>query len=431
MSGNNRRDTIFALSSGAPPSGIAVIRISGPAAGPVLEDFSGSVPRPRFATLRRISDPASGLMLDHGLVLWFPGPHSATGEDLAELHLHGGRGVVAAVLRALAGDPRLSPAEAGEFTRRAFENGRIDLAEAEGLADLLAAETESQRRAALAMAEGGLSRQIEYWRRNIVQASARIEAMLDFADEDDVPAMDEEGRAEVLDLSREMRDLLDAPSAERLRDGIRVAIAGPPNTGKSTLLNAIVGREAAITSAIPGTTRDVIEAPVAIGAIPFLFSDTAGLRASEDEIERIGVERAHAIIAAADIVLWLDDSAPPDDARFVALHPRIDIEDRKNPAEGRLGISAATGEGMAALLAQLVRRAESLIPAEGEIALNARQRGSVADAVSALELCTSNADPLIVAEALRLARAALDRVTGRAGVEDMLDALFGRFCIGK
>jgi len=431
MTARAARRTIFALSSGAPPAGIAVVRISGPAAGAVLTDLAGGIPRPRRAALRRLVDPADSMLLDHGIILWFPGPASATGEDLAELHLHGGRGVIDAVLAALARDDRLVPAGPGEFTRRAFENGRIDLAEAEGLADLLLAETEFQRRAALAMADGALSRRIEQWRRELLDASARVEAMLDFAEEDDVPDRDDEGQARALSLGREMSALAEAPAAERLRDGVRVAIAGPPNAGKSSLLNAIAGREAAITSPIAGTTRDVIEAPVAIGGIPFLLSDTAGLRTADDEVERIGVERARANIASADVVLWLDDATPPSDGRIVAVHPRMDLPGRETVPAGRVGVSVLTGEGMQELLERLVQYARKLLPAEGEIALNRRQRAAILEAAGALALAGQSADPLIVGESLRLARTALDRVTGRAGVEDMLDALFGRFCIGK
>jgi len=281
------------------------------------------------------------------------------------------------------------------------------------------------------MADGALSRRIETWREDVLQASARIEALLDFADEDDVPDHDEEGRARALALAAEIRALLMAPSAERLRDGVRVVIAGPPNAGKSTLLNALAGREAAITSTIAGTTRDVIEAPVAIAGIPFVLTDTAGLRAATDEIERIGVDRAQAMMAAADIVLWLDDAPAPPDPRFLPLHARTDVEGREAVPAGRLGVSALTGNGVEGVVQLLIDRAKTLLPGEGDIALNQRQRLALLEAASALDLAEQSTDPLLIGETLRLARIALDKVTGRAGIEDMLDALFGRFCIGK
>lgn len=418
-------DTIYALSSGAPPAAIAVVRISGPDADAALEALAGRLPEPRRAALRPLR--RDGELLDHALVLRFPGPASATGEDLAELHLHGGRAVVAAVLAALAAVPGLRAAEPGEFTRRAFRNGRIDLAEAEGLADLLGAETETQRRAALALAGGGLSRQVESWQARLLAAAADVEARLDFDDEADVAGQGA-GTAGALaaDLADEIEAWLARPSAERLRDGVRVAIAGPPNAGKSSLLNALVGREVAIVTKIAGTTRDLIEAPVAIGGIPFLLIDTAGLRDSEDPVEAIGVERARRSAAAADILLWL---GPPDEAppHAVRVHAKSDL----GPGEGDVQLSAVTGAGLAALAAMLVDKARKLLPAEGEVALNARHRAALSEALNHLREAVSADDLLIAAEALRLARAALDRVTGRAGVEDMLDALFGRFCIGK
>ena len=431
MSKGSRGGTIFALSSGSPPAAIAVVRISGPDAGRTLASLAGTLPEPRRASLRRLFDPADGTPLDRALVLWFPGPETATGEDLGELHLHGGRAVVSAVLAALDRDSRLSLAEPGQFTRRAFENGRLDLVEAEGLADLLSAETESQRRAALRIAEGVLSRRLEGWRQAVLTAAARIEAMLDFADEDDVPEEDEEGRGVALTLAGEIEALLRAPPAERLRDGVRVVIAGPPNAGKSTLLNRLAGRDAAITAATAGTTRDVIEVPVTIGGTPFLLIDTAGLRDAEDEIEQIGVARAEAAVATADIVLWLGDDAASRDDHIVAVHARADLPGRHEAPRDSVRVSAHTGEGLAELVVMMTDRARALLPREDEMALNVRQRRALTDVMNNLRLCEASADPLVVAEALRLARAALDCTTGRAGVEDMLDALFGRFCIGK
>ena len=423
--------TIFALSSGAPPAAIGVIRISGPGAGGALAAIAGRLAEPRRATLAWLRDPAGGERLDRGLALWFPGPGTATGEDLAELHIHGGRAVAAAVLAALGRIEGLRPAAAGEFTRRAFANGVIDLAEAEGLADLLSAETETQRRAALANAGGALSRRIEAWRNDVLGIAARIEAMLDFSDEGDVPADEAPVRAAIAGLHGEIAALLERPPAERLRDGIRVVLAGPPNAGKSTLLNALVGREAAIVAPTAGTTRDVIEAPVAIGGIAFLLSDTAGLRASDDPIEAIGVARAEAALAAADIVLWL--GAPvdcPDRARSILVQTRSDMVTGRDPGVD-VSVSGVTGAGLGELAGLLVNRAERLLPRIGETVINMRQREMLARCDAALRMAADEPDLLLAAEGSRMARDALDAVVGRSGVEDMLDALFGRFCIGK
>ena len=296
-------DTIYALSSGAPPAGVGVIRISGPQASAVLARL-GRVPAARRATLMTLRD--GGEVLDSALVLWLPGPGTATGEDCAELHCHGGRAVIAAVLRALSAVPGLRAAEAGEFTRRAFANGRIDLAEAVGLADLLSAETELQRRAAQAMLGGAFSRVVAGWRDDLLTISASIEAAIDFADEDDVGGLPADLARRLAALADALAQWLSRPRAEALREGVRVVIAGPPNAGKSTLFNALVGSEAAITADIPGTTRDVLSRPVAIGGVPFTLIDTAGLRGeTDDTIEAIGIARAQAAMAEADIVLWL------------------------------------------------------------------------------------------------------------------------------
>ena len=426
-------DTIFALSSGLPPAGIAVIRISGPRADAALTALAGKLPEPRRATLAWLREPGEGGVLDHALTLWFPGPDTATGENLAELHLHGGRSVIAAVLHSLGTLPGLRGARPGEFTRRAFENGRIDLAEAEGLADLLTAETEAQRRNALAMASGGLSREVERWRRELLAASARIEAILDFSDEDDVGELDSEATEAPLRIADEIERRLARPSSERLRDGVRVVLAGPPNAGKSTLLNALVGREAAITAPTAGTTRDLIEAPVAMGGTAYLLTDTAGLRDGAEEIERIGVERARNALDSADIILWLDRiESCPDPARSIIVHPRADLPQRESaPSSVDVAVSAKTGQGMDRLTALIGDRARKLLPGEGEVALNRRQRLVLAECADALRASEDSKDLILIAEANRLGRAALDRLTGRAGVEDMLDALFGAFCIGK
>jgi tRNA modification GTPase len=426
------RDTIFALSSGQPPAGIGIIRISGTAAGDVLRTLSGRMPPPRRATLALLRNPVDSDLLDQAIMLWFPGPGSVTGEDLAELHCHGGRAVIQSIMGVLGTLPGLRMAEPGEFTRRAFENGRIDLSEAEGLGDLLLAETESQRRGAMAMADGHFSRRIEGWRDTLLALSAQVEAALDFSDEDDVPdaGIEERIGAGIADLAQDVRGELARPHAERLRDGVRVAIAGPPNAGKSTLLNALVGRDAAIVSDIAGTTRDRIEVPAAIGGIAFLFTDTAGLRPTEDVVEAIGIDRARQAMTAADILLWLGDiENVPEDA--VAVAAQSDRSDRRRTAQADIAVSAHTGEGMEALVQLLIKRARNLLPREGEYALHARQRQGVAVLLDALSDGDMRRDMLVTAEQLRLARTAIDTLIGRTGTEDMLDALFGRFCIGK
>lgn len=423
-------DTIFALSSGAPPAGIAVVRVSGSRARAALESLAQRVPPPRQASLALLTDPQDGAPLDRALILWLPGPSTVTGEDLVELHCHGGRAVVAAVEAALAAMPGLRRAQAGEFTRRAFLNGRMDLNAVEGLSDLLAAETQQQRRAALMMAEGHFSRRVEGWRRTLLDLSAMAEAALDFSDEDDVPdaAIERRIGTGIAALGEEIGTALAAPSAERLRDGIRVVLAGPPNAGKSTLLNALVGRDAAIVSDIAGTTRDRIEVPAAIGGTAFLFTDTAGLHeGTGDAIEAIGMDRARAALDAADIILWLGDAAdlPRADALLVAAQCDRDAT--------RLGLqlSAQTGEGMDSLVATLLDRAAQLLPGEGDYALHARQRARVGELLAHVEAARHSDDLLVIAEELRQARRAIDALTGQAGTEDMLDRLFSGFCIGK
>jgi tRNA modification GTPase len=415
------------LSSGAPPAAIAVVRISGPRADAALEALAGALPEPRAARLATLR--AGGEILDKALILRFPGPHSATGDNIVELHLHGGRAVVAAVREALGAMEGMRAAEPGEFTRRAFENGRIDLAEAEGLADLLEAETEGQRRAALALAGGTLGRQVEAWQARLLDAAASVEAELDFDDEDDVQRLGEsQAKDGIAALAAEIGTWLARPTADRLKEGVRVVIAGPPNTGKSSLLNAIAGRDAAITSVVPGTTRDVIEAPVAIGGIPFLLIDTAGLRDTEDEVESLGIDRARRSAAGADILLWLGDPAerPPG---AVSVRSKRDIHGVDPSAD--LSVSATTGEGLDDLIRLLIHLSNGLLPQPGDVALNRRHRELLTGVRQALRVASRARDPLIAAESLRQARIGLDRVTGRAGVEDMLSALFGRFCIGK
>ncbi len=423
-------DTIFALSSGAPPAAIGLIRISGPQAGDALRALSGKLLEPRRAAYAILRD-AAGEVLDRALVLWLPGPATATGEDVAELHCHGGRAVIAAVEGALATLPKLRRATAGEFTRRAFAHGKIDLAEAEGLADLLAAETELQRRSAQAMAGGTFSVQVDHWRERLLIASAQMEALLDFADEDDVAALPAEFGEELARLRGEIVGWLDRPRAEALREGFRVVLAGPPNSGKSTLFNALIESEAAITAPIAGTTRDVLTRPVAIDGIPFLFADTAGLRdETPDSIEAIGISRARDALAGADVVLWLGEAGHCPAAGW-EIEPQVDRHDHVAKPAPRHRVSALTGEGLLALRADLVATARQTLPRPGEAALNARQHGLLADAAAAFAQAIDQADPLLAAECLRLARVSFDALQGRATTEDMLDALFGRFCIGK
>ena len=424
-------DTIFALSSGAPPAALGVIRISGPRAQAALRQLAGRLPQPRRAALTELRD-AQGEVLDQALALWLPGPGTATGEDVVELHCHGGRAVIAAVEAALAAIPELRRATPGEFTRRAFINGRIDLAEAEGLADLLSAETELQRRSAMALAGGAVSRTIEAWRERVLSASAAVEAVLDFADEDDIAVLPADFAARLADLREEIGEWLERPRAEALREGFRVVLAGPPNAGKSTLFNALVESEAAITAPLAGTTRDVLTRPVAIAGVPFLFADTAGLRddTGGDTIEAIGVERARGELDRADLVLWLGgEGEGPERAWEIAA--QIDRPGHADKVAPRHRVSAVTGEGLNALRDDLVRTAAAALPRPGEAALNARQHRLLGDAAVALAQAELAKDPLLVAENLRLVRVAFDALLGRTTTEDMLDALFGRFCIGK
>jgi tRNA modification GTPase len=423
-------DTIFALSSGAPPAGVGVIRVSGPAAGDAVLALAGRVPEPRRASLARLRD-GSGAWLDEALVLWFPGPATATGEDLAEFHCHGGRAVIAAVEGALAVHPGLRRAEPGEFTRRAFANGRIDLAEAEALGDLLSAETELARAAALANLGGALSRQVEGWRERVLALSAEVEGVLDFSDEEDAADLPECFTWNIAALAGELGEWLARPRSERLGEGFRVVLAGPPNAGKSTLFNALVESEAAITSPIAGTTRDVIERSVAIAGVPFTFVDTAGLReAGADAIEAIGIARAEAELARADVVLWLGPEGEGPAAAW-EIAAQSDVPGFTPKAGARHTLSAATGAGLVGLKTALVNAACAALPKPGEAALNARQHARLAEASAALEAAGRLSDPLLVAEELRRARLAFDRLIGRATTEDMLDTLFGRFCIGK
>ncbi|GGE06866.1 tRNA modification GTPase MnmE [Aureimonas endophytica] len=437
------RDTIAALSSGALPAGIAVVRLSGPDAGAALVALAGTLPEPRRASLRTLRD-ATGGPIDRGLVLFFPGPRSATGEDLAEFHLHGGRAVVAALLDALTRRPGIRLAEAGEFTRRAFANGLIDLTEAEGLADLLAAETEAQRRQALVQASGRLRALYEDWAGRLLRARALLEASFDFSDEGDVGEDVAAPVARLVEgLVAEMAAHLGgAGGGEIVRRGLRVALAGAPNAGKSTLLNALADREAAIVTDRPGTTRDVIEVGLDLGGFPVRLFDTAGLRETEDPVERIGIARAMQTIAEADLVLALsapDAPLPPAALRGVEA-PILQLATMadRGPGEGApppdaLCLSARTGEGMEDLVRRIAERAAAAMPdPERLVPARSRQRATVAAALETLDaFMVSAAPPEVGSELLRLAGNELSRLTGRTDVEDLLDLVFSEFCIGK
>ena len=429
------RDAIFALGTGAGRSAIAVIRISGPGAGVALETLAGTLPKPRQASFAILRDPATGETLDRGIALFFPGPASSTGEDYAELQLHGGLAVVESTLAALHRLPGLRPAEPGEFARRGFANGKLDLSQAEALADLIDAQTEAQRRQALRIAGGALRRKVEGWRGALVDALALLEAELDFSGEADVGGFSQAQLVEMLSpVAEDMRMALQlAPASERMRDGFTVMILGRPNVGKSTLINALTQRDLAIVSAIPGTTRDMIEAHLDIGGLPVTLIDTAGLREAADEIERIGVDRTLARVETADLALWLSDSAEPppaSDVETIRVATKIDLR----PAPGdAIGVCALSGEGLETLATVIEAHARARL-GDGAAALIVRDRHRLAleQAVESIETVTGRAGALeLQAEDLRRASRALGKIVGAVDVEEVLDAVFSRFCIGK
>lgn len=415
-------DTIFALATGTLPCAIAIIRVSGPNAGDSFSALGVTQPVARHATRATLRDDVG--TIDEALVLWFPGPASATGENVAEFHVHGSRAVVRGVFEVLATLPGLRPAAPGEFTRRAFENGRIDLSQAEALGALLAAETALQRRAAIAGLVGGLRDAVTRWEGALNRLAARVEAQLDFSDEGDI-GDDDDVLRDAMVLADEMRSLVAAPPAERLIDGVRVVLSGAPNAGKSSLLNALVGRVAAIVTPIAGTTRDVIEVPVVIDGVPIMFVDTAGMCETSDFVEAIGVERAIDAVATADIILALDDSYR-DDPRTIAIAAKADI------ASG-IGhrCSVIDRRGIDALLAMVMAKARAMLPSEATVALNARQRSALMRAAAALDDAAHHHDLILAAEELRIARSALGAITGNGDVEALLDTVFSTFCVGK
>lgn len=445
---SSSQSTIFALATVAGRAGVAIVRLSGPSARSALERLAGPAPPPRQASYRPLKDPRSGELLDRGLVVWFPGPKSFTGDDVAELHLHGGRAVTKAVLEALAGLPGLRQAEAGEFTRRAFDNGKIDLAEAEGLADLIEAETEAQRRHALATASGALSAIYENWRQKLIEATALVEASIDFSDEADVSSKAvSNARSIVQALHAQLQSYLaDGHRGEILRDGFRVVLAGLPNVGKSSLLNALARRDAAIVSEEAGTTRDVIEVHLDLQGFPVVISDTAGIRQTVVKVEREGIRRSVAAARTADLVIWLMDGHSADATfpkeladlgdRTMAVVSKADLLPAKRlkalPAN-LPAISVMTGQGMNEMVRLIAGMAAEGIGGGQTIITSARQRGLVAQANQSLEafLAGSSREPELRAEDLRGAAMALGRITGRVDVEDVLDQIFSRFCIGK
>jgi tRNA modification GTPase len=435
-------DTIFALSSGPPPSGVAIIRVSGPLVRFGLETLIDSIPEPRRATLASVR--VDGELIDRGLVLFFPSPASFTGEDVAEFHVHGGRAVVAALLGALSALPGFRPAEAGEFTRRAFQNDRLDLTQVEGLADLVAAETEAQRRQALRQSDGALSRLYEGWRERLLRARALIEAELDFPDEEDVPgSVSAEAWEIVAALEQELVNHLADRRGERIRDGAEVVILGAPNAGKSSLLNAITRRDVAIVAPEPGTTRDMIEVRLDLGGYPVTLVDTAGLREAEGMVEREGIRRAEARARDADLVLWLFDASKPptpspvpDAIRIATKIDLIDSDAERSRVRtaADIALSALQCAGLDTLLDLLAKHLAKALPAvESPLITRARHRAAVSACAEAVRAAVREAEmPLEVrAEYLRQAADSLARITGRIDVEDLLDVIFRDFCIGK
>lgn len=441
-------DTIAACATPPGRGGVAVIRVSGPAVRAAVLALAGpALPPSRTAALRRFRDPATGEPLDRGLLLWFPAPGSFTGEDVAEFHVHGGRAVVAGVLAALTALPGVRLAEPGEFTRRAFHTGKLDLTEAEALADLIAADTAAQRRQALRQMDGALGRLYGGWRTRLLRALARLEADIDFPDED-LPAdladaQQRELRAVAAEISAH---LADRGRGERLREGLHIAIVGAPNAGKSSLLNALAGREAAIVSARAGTTRDVVEVQLDLRGFPVILADTAGLRDAEDEIEEEGVRRALARAALADIRLAVFDGTlwPERDARTQALVDadtvvvvsKADLAaDASAPSSFHSGpalrVSARTGAGMDALEETLAAMAAERLAGEGVALSRARHRKALAACEAALHRALDAPLPELAAEDVRLATRELGRITGRVDVEEVLDVIFAEFCLGK
>jgi tRNA modification GTPase len=441
-------DTIYALASGAGTAGVAVIRVSGPAAGPAIERLSGApTPAPRLADLRRLRDPADGSAVDEAIVLWFPGPASYTGEDIAEFHVHGGAAVIEAMISALASAEACRMAEPGEFTRRAFENGKLDLTSAEAVADLVAAETAAQRLQALGQYDGALAALYDDWRTQLTALLARAETMIDFSDEELPGDIKQTIKHNILYIKEQITQYMDDNHrGERIRSGFRVAIIGAPNVGKSSILNRLAARDAAIVSATAGTTRDVIEVHMHLGGYAVIIADTAGIREAEGEIEAEGVRRARKSAEQADMrVVVFDAAALPaldgfaldyvDDDAIIALN-KVDIATRDLPEiiakRPVCAVSAKTGDGLEAFLAALTAEIQARLAVSEQPPLTrARHREALEACVSALQRAATATLPELAAEDVRLAVRSLGRITGRVDVEDVLDVIFRDFCIGK
>ncbi len=443
-------DTIFALASAAGKAAVTMVRVSGDKAGPALRRLTGDMPLPeaRRATLRTIREPADGDEIDRAMVLWFPAPASYTGEDVAEFYIHGGRAVLAALLRTLGGLEGLRPAEAGEFSRRAFEHGKLDLTAAEGIADLINAETELQRRQALRQSEGNLGVLYEGWRARLLNIRALVESTIDFSDQELPDGVLDQAAPEIHAIADEIdAHLADDHWGERLRDGIQVAILGPANAGKSSLINKLVGRDAAIVAPDAGTTRDVVEVQIDLAGWPLTVADTAGLRAAEGAVEAEGIRRARALAEAADLnIVVLDGAHWPEggeevtrlaDERALFVLNKCDLIDEKArvariDGHGVLNVSCKTGEGMGDLLVRIREHLEARhLPSAAPLPTRARHRHALEKCLESLYGCDIDVGQELAAEELRLATDSLGRITGRVDIEQVLDIIFKEFCIGK
>lgn len=441
-------DTIYAVSSGSGRAAIALIRISGRQTRAILEAMAGKTGEARQYRLRTLTEPATGIVLDQAIAVWLPGPRSFTGEDCAELHVHASRAVLAGVFKALSSLPDVRPAEAGEFTRRAVLNGKMDLVEAEGLGDLLAAQTEAQRRQAMSQMLGEASSVFDSWRERLLHIRADIEAVIDFADEEGVAeAAGQRIDTQIADLIREMEQaVLRSVAAEAIRDGVKVVLAGLPNTGKSSLLNALARRDAAIVSATPGTTRDVIEVMLDIGGIGVILTDTAGMRSSGDEVEQEGIARSKREAHRADILVWVasgdvegsmihDPGIVPD----LVVMGKSDLKTEqsgllRNDLRRVIPVSARTGLGIPVFIKSLTRLLDQRLQiSENPVVVSARQKNATLESIRVLNdsLAYGSSDLELKAEDVRRAADAIGRITGRTEVEEWLGAIFSKFCIGK
>jgi tRNA modification GTPase len=438
------RDTVFALSSGVGRTALAVVRVSGPAAGIAIDRIAAPRPKPRFAAFRKLRHPETGEEFDHALVLWFAGPNTETGEDMCELHVHGGRAVLDATFDALAVVPGCRPATAGEFARRAFENGKLDLTAAEGIIDLIDADTDAQRRQALRQASGALAEIYEGWRRELIEGQALVEAAIDFSDEADISHLAEtNGLAIAASLAlRLKRHLDDGRRGEIVREGFRIVLAGPPNVGKSSLMNALARRDVAIVSEEPGTTRDVLEVRLDLDGYMAIVADTAGLREAGGTIEQEGIRRARNRAGEADLILWIiDATAPAADVpadlarghgRVLRVLNKIDAASARVDTHADHAISALIGAGIPELVARLGGIVGDAAGAgETPAITQLRHRQQIEACLEALDAAQSSGATELSAEQLRLAADALGRITGRIDPEDVLDQVFARFCIGK